>query len=204
MHAELAATPRHSRASIMAELAAALRDSNGNVTNIESAIANTGISAQEISTTFGGNRQLMLAMVRELSDSMCAPLSSASAADLRQRLLDFGQHVTRIYATSHLRALYRIAITESIRHTGLGRDFYEVGPGRLTQCLADFLQLAQRKGALGDADPHLLASHFLSSLRAHLDVADTFSPGLATTAGGGYVGHVVDLFFDGVTGGKQP
>ena len=205
MHAELAATSQYSRTTIMAELAATLRNSNRDVTNIESAIANTGVPAQQISATFGGNRQLMLAMIGELSDSMCAPLSSTSATDLRQRLLDFGQHVTRIYATSHLRALYRIAITESIRHTGLGRDFYEIGPGRLTQCLADFLQLAQREGTLGGADPHLLASHFLSSLRAHLDVADTYSSGPATgaVAEGAYVRNVVDLFFDGVNGAKQ-
>jgi hypothetical protein len=124
---------------------------------------------------------------------------------LRQRLLEFGQCVTDIYATSHLRGLYRIAITESIRHTGLGRGFYEVGPGRLTQRLADFLQIAQAEGALRRVDPHLLASHFLSLLRANVDVVDTFPHDLAASpvARGAYVRNVVDLLCDGINGGRQ-
>jgi len=49
---------------------------------------------------------------------MSAPLTiGSSKPDLRRRLLEFGQCVTDIYATSHLRGLYRIAVTESIRHT---------------------------------------------------------------------------------------
>lgn len=207
MNSELAAVPQHSRAMIMAELAAVLSRSNGNTSNIESAIAETSVSKQEIAAKFGGNRQLILAMVSALSDSMSAPLDGASAqSDLRQRLLEFGQCVTDIYATSRLRSLYRIAITESIRHTGLGRDFYELGPGRLTQRLADFLQSAQAEGALGPADPHLLASHFLASLRTPLDVADTFSPAPATSTGADrtHVWNVVDLFIHGIDRGRQP
>lgn len=205
MNAELAANHEHSRATIMAELAAVLRNSNGNTSNIESAIAQTDVSAQEISTSFGGNRELILAMVSELSDSMSAPLAGGSSKrDVRQCLLDFGQRVTDIYATSHLRSLYRIAITESIRHTGLGRDFYEIGPGRLTQHLAKFLETAQAEGALGcAAPPQLLASHFLSSLRTNLDVADTLSHGLAPVADRAYVRNVVDLFFHGIDGGDN-
>jgi hypothetical protein len=204
MSAELAANPRSTRAAIIADLATALRNSDGHATNIESAIATTGVSASEIAALFGGNRELMLAMVAKLSETMCAPLSTGSA-DLRQRLFDFGQRVTDTYANSHLRALYRIAITESIRHTGLARDFYESGPGHLTQCLADFLQDAQHRGELGSADPHLLASHFLAALRTHLDVADTFShgPSIRRVVDGAYVRNVVDLFFDGIDGGRR-
>jgi AcrR family transcriptional regulator len=212
MNVELAAGSQPSRATIMAELASVLRNSNGSTTSIESAIARTGVSLQEISVHFGGKRELLLAMISELSDSMSDPLTRGSTdpdstkVDFQQRLLDFGQSVTDIYATSHLRDLYRIAITESIRHTGLGRDFYEAGPGRLTQRLAEFLETAQADGTLGSADPHLLASHFLASLRTNLDVADTFSHGLATStvADRTYVRNVVDLFLNGICGGRQP
>jgi len=206
MNAELAASPRRARATIMADIATALRNSNGHATNIQSAIAATNTSASEIATEFGGNRELMLALVAQLSETMCAPLSTGAAtADLRQRLLDFGRCVTDIYANSHLRTLYRIAITESIRHTGLARDFYDIGPGHLARCLADFLHIAQRNGEIGSADPHLLASHLLAALRANLDVADTFSRYGAPDplAAAAYVRNVVDLFFDGLGGGRQ-
>jgi AcrR family transcriptional regulator len=206
MNSDLAAGPQHSRVTIMAELATVLRDSDASITNIESAIAKTSVSLQEISARFGGKRELILAMASQLSDSMSAPLTIGSTKpDLRQRLLEFGQCMTDIYATSHLRGLYRIAVTESIRHTGLARDFHEVGLGRLTQRLADFLRIAQAEGALGSGDPHLLASHFLSPLRANLDVADTFSHDLATSpvARGAYVRNVVDLFCRGINRGRQ-
>ena len=95
------------------------------------------------------------------------------------------------------------AITESIRHTGLGKDFYDVGPGRVTQRLADFLRSAQDHGALGAGDPHLLASHLLAALRANLDIADTFLPATHPIANA-HVQRVVDLFMDGIDGGTQP
>jgi hypothetical protein len=103
-----------------------------------------------------------------------------------------------------LRALYRIAITESIRHTGLGRDFYEIGPRRVEQCLADFLQRAQTEGTLRGADPCLLASHLLSLLRANVDAIDTFPEDLASspTSRGAYVQNAVDLFCDGIDKGR--
>jgi hypothetical protein len=201
-----AASPRHSRATIMAELTAVLRDCDASITNIESAIVGSGISTEEIAAAFGATRELILAMAFQLSESTCASLAIGSTKqDLKQRLLEFGQCVSEMYASSHWRALYRIAVTESIRHTGLAHDFHEAGPGRLTQRLADFLRVAQAEGTLGSADPHLLASHFLSPLRAVLDVADTFSCNLATSpvACSAYVRNAVDLFCRGISAGRQ-
>jgi hypothetical protein len=202
MNSKIVAGPRRSRATIMEEVARALRDADAS-TNIESAIARTGISMREIADTFGSGRRLLLAMVADLSDAMSAPLSVDSMkSGVRERLLEFGRGVAEIYATSHLRSLYRIAITESIRHTGLGRDFYEAGPGRLTQRLADFLGVAQAGGALAPVDPDLLASHFLSLLRANVDMVEFFPHDLATDARArdAYVRNAVDVFCDGIDG----
>jgi uncharacterized protein YbjT (DUF2867 family) len=71
MNSELATSPRHTRTAIIAEMATVLADAG--TTNIESAIARTNVSPQEISATFGGKRELLLAMVSQLSDSMSAP-----------------------------------------------------------------------------------------------------------------------------------
>lgn len=203
MNAQLAVDRLHSRDTIVAELVKVLSHAPARTTNIESAIAETSVSAQDIATHFGSNRELILFLVSQLSDSMLAALAPAStSAELRRRLLEFGLRVTAVYS-SYLRSLYRIVITESIRHTGLGRDFYEVGPGRLTQHLTDFLQTAQAEGALGAGNPHLLASHFLASLRANLDIADTFLPA-TNPAAHAHVQQIVDLFLDGINGGTPP
>ncbi len=203
MNAQPAVGRSHSRGTIVAELVNVLSHAPVRTTNIESAIAETSVSVQDIATHFGSNRELILSLVLQLSDSMLAALAPASSpAEIRQRLLEFGQRVTDVYS-SYLRSLYRIAITESIRHTGLGRDFYDVGPGRLTQHLTEFLQTAQAEGALGAGNPHLLASHFLASLRANLDIADTFLPA-TNLAAHAHVQQVVDLFLDGLNGGTVP
>jgi hypothetical protein len=206
MNPNPAAGGARSHAAIMSELAAVLRRADESTTSIESAIAQTNVSMQEIHANFGGARELILAMVAELSDSMSAPLSMDSKeADLRERLLEFGQRVTDVYATSHLRGLYRIAITESIRHTGLGRDFYDAGLGRLTQRLAKFLRIAQAQGAFRCADADLLASHLLALLRATLDVADEFPHELASSSivRQEYVRNAIDLFRRGILAGRQ-
>lgn len=200
MNAPLAAGRAPSRGSIIDALVKALSNASGRMTNIESVIAESGVSAQDIAATFASNRELILEMASQLSESMSSALGPAStSADLRQRLIELGQRVTEVYS-SYLRGLYRIAITESIRHTGLGRDFYDIGPGRLEQRLADFLQAAQLRNLLDGGNHHLLASHFLAALRANLDIADTFVPATnpaATTQ----VHHVVDLFLNGIDAG---
>lgn len=208
MNTDHAASGQRSRATIVSEVAAVLGRTDASTTSIESAIAKSGVSMQEISATFGGTRELILAMVAQLSDSMSAPLTIDSPeASFTHRLVEFGQRVIDFYATSHLRGLYRIAITESIRHTGLGRDFYDAGPGRLTRRLAHFLQTAQAAGALRSGEPaHLLASHFLSLLRAELDEADALPHEVATNpvVRGAYVRSVVDLFCSGINRGNKP
>lgn len=197
---------RNCGATLIAKLAAEMRASEAHITSIESVIAKSGVSLWEVSLEFGGTRELILAMTSELTDRMSAPLAVTSmSADLRERLLDFGEQVLGLCATSHWRALYRIAVTESIRHTGLARDFHEVGPGRLTQRLAGFLRMAQKEGALASADPHFLASYFLSPLLPSLD-SESSTPGLAISgvARSRYVRSLVDLFCRGVNGGRQP
>lgn len=181
-------------------------DPEAHITNIESVIAKSGVSLREVSLKFGGTRGLILAMTSELMDRMSAPLAVISmSADLRERLLEFGEHVLELCATSHWRALFRIAVTESIRQTGLARDFQEVGPGRLTQLLAGFLRNAQEEGVLASADPHLLASHFLSPLLANPD-GESSRPGSAMSRAdrSQYVRCLVDLFCRGINGARKP
>lgn len=188
-------------AAIIARLAAAIREADTHITNIESAIATIGVSPREISLQFGGTRELILAMTSELTDRMSAPLAAVSmSADLRERLLAFAEHVLELCATSHWRGLCRIVVTDSIRKTGLARDFHEAGPGRLVRALAAFLRMAQEEGALASGDPHLLASHFLSPLIADLPQAGSCTHGCppSPVVRSAYVRSLVDLFCHGI------
>ena len=204
MNTQLAATPRLSRASIMAKLVTVMSAAGMEFTNIEAALGRAGFSQRDITEQFGSNRELLLAMVMQLSDSMAAPLNSVSSkTNWRLCLLEFGERVSKTYSNSHLRTLYRIAITESIRHTGLERDFYEAGPGRLTQRLASFIASAQVEGAIRGDSPQMMASHFLSLLRVDLDGADAAPPHSGTPASADHVRSVVNVFSGGIGGGAR-
>ena len=121
------------------------------------------------------------------------------------RLLQFGQGLAEAYSFSHLRGLYRIAITESIRHSGLGRKFYELGPNVLTQRLASFLEEAQQAGAIGPVDSRLAAEHFLSLVRVGLDLIDRSSNSSATKEAHPRMvaEQAITLFHDGILGRKE-
>lgn len=190
----------------MAKLAAAMSSPDANVSNIESVIAKVKLSLRDVSQMFGGTRELVLAMTSELTDRMCAPLAGIpTGADLGERLCEFGDQVLELCAISHWRSLYRIAVTESIRQTGLAGDFHELGPGRLAKRLAGFLRAAQEEGALACGDPHLLASHLLSPLLGGLGTSEEVAPWFAMSAIArrAYVRSLVNVFCHGITGARE-
>jgi len=121
-------------------------------------------------------------------------------------LIAFGNGLADAYASSHLVALYRIALTEATRHTGIGRDFFDRGPGRLTTCLARYLEDVKGRGKpLRLVDAKLAADNFLSLLRDNLELFDG-TPDPRISSPDGHVSAVVeavDLFCHGVVSEGQ-
>ncbi|MGH8177515.1 MAG: TetR/AcrR family transcriptional regulator C-terminal domain-containing protein [Steroidobacter sp.] len=121
------------------------------------------------------------------------------------QLLEFANRVADAYSFSHLRGLYRIALTDAVRHTGTGRIFYQRGPGLLTAELARFIHGAQRAGVIRNADSRQLASHFMALLRAGLDLADTFPSDMSNRPPRkkGDVSRAMNLFYAGIRAGER-
>lgn len=198
---------KHTRASILAEVVQAMRTGDGLATDIESVIARTTLSVGQVEDEFDGLHDLILAMVGQLSALMCSPLEHPpTRLNFRQNLLAFGESVANVYSYSHLPMLYRIALTEAIRRTGLGPDFYRIGPGQVADRLADYLGQAKAAGAFASsADTRPLASHFMALLRAQLDLSDTF-PNDRTNKldrGDPAVAEAVEMFCNGIKTGKS-
>lgn len=80
------------------------------------------------------------------------------------------------HSAAQLKCLYRIALTEVIRNTGIGRDFYLHGPAFVTTGLARFIEHAQAAGIVREDDSRNLASHLMALLRADLDLSDRSPP----------------------------
>ena len=193
-----------SRSEIIAAVAESLRQMTEIPTNIQIVLSRTDISEQEVIKEFGSMDGLILALVSQLMDALSLPLQGPAQdeKEFRQRLLQFGQSLAEAYSFSALSRLTRIAITESIRHTGLGGQFYEAGPHLLTQRLASFLEGGQQAGAIAPVDSQLAADHFLSLVRADLDLIDSSSHGSPTRARMA-AEQAVSLFHGGILGRKE-
>lgn len=182
---------------ILSEVADAVRKAGRGVTSIEAVIAATRFSTPDVAEAFGSSRGLVVALVERIARWMLEPLADdAAGTSFQQKLLDFGLRVAQEYSAPQVQCLYRIALTEVIRNTGIGLDFYRHGPGFVTAGLARFLDTAQSAGIVLQADSRQLASHFMALLRVDFEVRDA-----ARTSGDqGDIARIVALFCEGIEG----
>src|ERR1700739_571249 len=166
-----------SRALIIQRVAEILSEERAAATNIESAVTKAGIDRDEVRATFGSMQGLILEMVSELSEALVQPLEDhVSDRTVRDVLIEFGNRLAESYSVSHLIALYRIVLTEATRHSGIGREFLERGPGKLGVCLAEYLEFAARQfNELQIRNPRCVADNFLSMLGDNLELSDAMT-----------------------------
>lgn len=172
------------RNDIIGKVAIVLREQRATATNIESAVDKAGISREAVMVTFGSMHGLILEMVSDLSRAAMRPLKEhLDGRAVRDVLIAFGSSLVDIYCVSHLVALYRIAVTEATRHSGIGREFYERGPGRITICLAQYLEYSSRRFDRWRIDnPRRVADSFLSLLGDRLELFDAITPARTLSA----------------------
>lgn len=176
-------------------------------TNIESAVDKAAVDRHSVIAQFGSMHGLILEMVSNLSDELIQPLEQPSMGrTMRDVLIEFGIRLAHTYAASHLTALYRITLSEATRHSGIGRDFFERGPARLTDSLARYLESSVRGfGKVRIGDPGRVAEYFLSLLGNSLEFSDwmTATRGATTRGCRDAVIEAVDLFYYGLVKGEQ-
>ena len=166
-----------SRNFIIQKVAEILCEERATATSIESAVAIAGVDRYEVSATFGSMQGLILEMVSDLSEALIEPLKDHVAErTVRDVLIEFGNRLADSYSVSHLIALYRIVLTEATQHSGIGREFFERGPGRLGICLAEYLEFAGRRfDELQITNPRCIADDFLSLLGDNLEASDAMT-----------------------------
>lgn len=122
------------------------------------------VSLRTIYSQFGGKAGLFGALMRRCSDQFIASLADDCA--LEEALLIFGrQFLFRITRPDVMR-MRAILIGESPRFPDLATQFYEQGPQRTLDKLAQFFSRHQQAGAMVKLDPHFLADQFVSALRS--------------------------------------
>lgn len=132
--------------------------------SMETIARDARVSLRTIYSQFGGKAGLFGALMRRCSDQFIASLDDDCA--LEEALLIFGrQFLFRITRPDVMR-MRAILIGESPRFPDLATQFYEQGPQRTLDRLAQFFSRHQQAGNLLKLDPHFLADQFVSALRS--------------------------------------
>jgi TetR/AcrR family transcriptional regulator, mexJK operon transcriptional repressor len=203
-------SPAHisdAKEEIISRVADVLCQERATATNIESVVYKAAVDRDAVIAKFGSMHGLLLEMVSNLSDELIQPLEQQSMdRTMRDVLIEFGIRLAHTYAASHLIALYRITLSEATRHSGIGRDFFERGPARLTACLARYFEFSVRRfGKVRLSDARRLADNFLNLLGDTLEFSDWMTTTRVATAKDcrDAVIEAVDLFYYGLVKGEQ-
>ena len=137
--------------------------------SLETIARDARVSMRTIYSQFGGKAGLFGAVIRRYSDQFVTGLSEEYALKRspEEALAAFAKHFLHRITRPDAVRLRTILIGESLRFPDLATQFYEQGPQRTLDHLAQFFARQQQAGYFAAAmNPHFLADQFLSALRS--------------------------------------
>lgn len=197
--------PRESRRTAILEAAAEVFFEQGyTATSIDAIIERTGGSKRNIYNEFGSKEGVFTALVSEIADSALASLAAERFAgrNLNQILIEFGQRLLATLMSPALIGVYRSIMTEALRFPDLAKAFYDKGPGRASDRLAEVLEEAKSRGEIELDDCHSAADHFVGMLRdnLHLQVILGLRSPPSPVEAEAAVASAVSIFLHGIYG----
>ena len=131
--------------------------------SLEALARDARVSLRTIYNQFNGKAGLFGALIRRCSDQFIGGLKDD--CDMQEALTAFGtQFLFRITRPDVIR-MRAILIGESPRFPDLAEQFYEQGPRRTLDHLAEFFSRHQQAGRIANIAPSLLADQYVSALR---------------------------------------
>lgn len=165
------ASPSERRDAILQAAAEVFFEQGFAATSIDMIIEKLGGSKRAIYAEFGNKEGLFTEIVSLCADYALSALAQSEEDQqkrIEERLLAFGRNVMQVYFTPALLGAFRTIIGEGLRFPHLARAFFEQGPGRAVDHLAEVLAQAQQNGEVQLDDPQAAASHFVGMLRDNL------------------------------------
>jgi TetR/AcrR family transcriptional regulator, mexJK operon transcriptional repressor len=124
-----------------------------------------GVSKQTVYKQFAHKQQLFSHVVTTLVNEASDPVHEAVqevnvAGDVREELSTIARRQLELVLRPALMQLRRLVIAETVHFPELGKVFFDQGPRRTIDALADALGGLAQRGALQIDDPKLAATHF--------------------------------------------
>jgi AcrR family transcriptional regulator len=171
-------------------------------TSIDAIIERAGGSKRNIYNAFGNKEGLFSAIVVENADRVLSTLAleEVEGHDLQETLMAFGLNLTAAYMSPALLGIYRIVVTEANRFPGLVKSFYQQGPGRAENRLAEVLEAAKARGEIQTQDCLRAAGQFAGMIRdnLHLQVILGLRPPPSDDEIKTSVSSAVNIFLNGI------
>lgn len=197
-------SPDSKRAAILEAAAQVFFEQGYAATSIDAIIERLGGSKRTIYSEFGSKEGLFTALVSESADTALSALSveGFEGRSLSEVLLEFGRRLLAIYMSPGLIGVYRSIMPEAGRFPELARDFFEKGPGRASDRLAEVLEEARDRGEIELEDCRGAADHFVGMFRdnLHLRVVLGLRPPPSPAEAEAAVTSTVGIFLHGIYG----
>jgi len=132
-------------------------------TSMDEIAAAAGVSKQTLYKQFSGKERLFTGVVEAMVTSASDPVHRAVGAleptgDLEADLRALARQQLELVLQPSLMQLRRLVISEAGRFPELGRVFYELGPARTIDALAEALERLAAGGRLRFDDAHVAAA----------------------------------------------
>jgi TetR/AcrR family transcriptional regulator, mexJK operon transcriptional repressor len=153
------------RAQIVAAATEAFLRNGYDGTSMDQIAAAASVSKQTVYKQFSDKESLFAEMVLgalgPVDDMFQAVIRVVEdTGDLEKAFGELARHFVTVMTEPQMLRLRRLVIAEADRFPELGRTYYERGPQRVNQTLADTLARLAADGRLTIEDPWLAANHF--------------------------------------------
>ncbi|CAH0990572.1 hypothetical protein SIN8267_00665 [Sinobacterium norvegicum] len=119
-------------------------------TSMDAIAKRAGVSKQTVYSHFGTKTDLFSAAISAKCDVyQINEEIFQQNQPIKDTLIEFGRRFHRMVISEEAVSIYRTCVSQSKSHPELGQLFYQAGPQRIAQLLAEYLQEQVRIGRLG-------------------------------------------------------
>lgn len=168
------------RAAILAAARTLFLRNGFDLTSMDAVAGEAGVSKLTVYGHFTDKDELFRTIVRETCDAHAAPESFAAinGRPARETLVVIGRRFLDLLLSEEAIQLNRMMMIDGQRVPRMSQLFFEAGPERIINRLADYLKLMTTRGELDIEDPVEAADQLLSMFKGRLHMRALLGLGL--------------------------